>query len=587
MAFDGIAVAAMTSELNKRLSKGRISKITQPEKDEIILTVKTNEENLKLLLSASPSIPVIYITEENKPSPMTAPNFCMVLRKHLQGGRIVSVYQPGLERAICLEVEHLNEMGDLCLRHLVLEIMGKHSNLILLDDDKKILDSLKHVSLSVSSVREVLPGRDYFIPQTVEKKNLLMCDEEEFVDYMKSCNKPVFQAIYTGFTGISPFVAEEICAQAEIASRNMANELSEQQLHNLWFTVNVIRQDIINEEFFPRILMENGKEKEFSVIKFSTYTQSCIKEYDSFSKLIFDYYSNRHNADCMRQKSADLIKNVNTILERDYKKLDLQNKQFSDSEDREKYRIYGELLNAYSYQIKSGEKKATVLNYYTNEEMDIPLNEDLSIADNAKRYFDKYTKLKRTNAALLNQIAETKADIEFLETIKMFLGFATSEEELSQIKEELYQKGFIKKSFSKKEKKKKPKPVHYVFMDRYDIYVGKNNLQNEELTFNLATGNDWWFHAKGVPGSHVVVRAPFENQAEEWDMPDEVFEVAAALAAKNSKNGGQDKVEVDYLRKKKVKKPAGGAEGYVIYHSNYSMTISTDVERFALTVLKS
>lgn len=583
MAFDGVAVAAIVSELNSLLISGRITKISQPEADEVILTVKTNEDTYKLLLSASASLPVLYITTQNKTNPMTAPNFCMVLRKHLQGGRIISITQPGLERVINIEAEHLNEMGDLCKRTLILEVMGKHSNLILIDEENRIIDALKHVGSMMSSVREVLPGRDYFIPNTSEKAELLYTDKDKIFQVFKSFKKPLSEAIYQNFIGISPKLAQSICFDARIHSSIMANELNTAQLEALYDSISRLKSEILTRKFTPKMLLENRKNSDFTVVSFHSYPPENVKNYDSVSELLSDFYSSKRNADNMKQKAYDLTKHVHTILERDIKKYDLQQKQLNDAKDREKYKLYGELLNAYAYQIPSGEKKAEVLNYYTNETVTIPLNEFLSVPENARKYYDKYNKMKRTASALSHQIEETGNEIETLETISTFLSLASSAEELSQIREEMIQKGFLRKTPGKKEKKKKVKPMHYRFMN-YDIYVGKNNLQNEELTFGIATGNDWWFHAKAVPGSHVVVRAEFENQAEEWDMPDEVFEAAAALAAKYSKNGEQDKVEVDYLRKKKVKKPSGANPGFVVYYSNYSMTISPDIERFALTI---
>lgn len=583
MAFDGVAVAAIVSELNSLLISGRITKISQPEADEVILTVKTNEDTYKLLLSASASLPVLYITTQNKTNPMTAPNFCMVLRKHLQGGRIISITQPGLERVINIEAEHLNEMGDLCKRTLILEVMGKHSNLILIDEENRIIDALKHVGSMMSSVREVLPGRDYFIPNTTEKAELLYTDKDKIFQVFKSFKKPLSEAIYQNFIGISPKLAQSICFDARIHSSIMANELNTAQLEALYDSISRLKSEILTRKFTPKMLLENRKNSDFTVVSFHSYPPENVIEYDSVSELLSDFYSSKRNADNMKQKAYDLTKHVHTILERDIKKYDLQQKQLNDAKDREKYKLYGELLNAYAYQIPSGEKKAEVLNYYTNETITIPLNEYLSVSENARKYYDKYNKMKRTASALSHQIEETGNEIETLETISTFLSLASSTEELSQIREEMIQKGFLRKTTGKKEKKKKVKPMHYRFMN-YDIYVGKNNLQNEELTFGIATGNDWWFHAKAVPGSHVVVRAEFENQAEEWDMPDEVFEAAAALAAKYSKNGEQDKVEVDYLRKKKVKKPSGANPGFVVYYSNYSMTISPDIERFALTI---
>ena len=584
MAFDGITIACMVHELSEKLVGGRITKISQPEKDEVLLTIKSLSGQYRLFISASASLPLIYLTDENKPAPLTAPNFCMVLRKYLQGGRVVEVVQPGLERVIRIKVEHLDEMGDTCIRVLCFELMGKYSNLILCDDQNIILDSLKHVSAVMSSVREVLPQREYFIPVTVEKKDALTTDYEEFAGMAKESRQAPFKMIYQSYTGISPFMAREICNNANVDDRIMAGDLEEPSLKRLYNAFDEIKEVIKERKYTPCMILENGKVKEYAVTDILSYPaeQKCF--YDSISQLLFEFYASKNKEDVMRQKSLHLRKTVQTILERDYKKLDLQQKQLKDAGEREKYKIYGELLNAYGYQLEDGLKEAKVLNYYTNEEIMIPLDDTLSIKENAIRFFDKYGKMKRTEEALITQTAENEAEIAYLESVQTFLNLASTKADLQQIQAELAERGFIRKSYDKKNKKIVNKPLHYVMYDEYDIYVGKNNLQNEEVTFKMANGNDWWFHAKGVPGSHVIVKSRNANPATEWDMPDEVFEAAACLAAVYSKNSAQEKAEVDYIRKKHVKRPGGGEPGFVVYYTNFSMMIETNLQRFTLTM---
>lgn len=585
MAFDGITIASMVHELSEKLVGGRITKISQPEKEEVLLTVKSISGQHRLFISASASLPLIYLTEENKPAPLTAPNFCMVLRKYLQGGRVVEVSQPGLERVIQIKVEHLDEMGDTCIRVLCFELMGKYSNLILCDDKNVILDSLKHVSAVMSSVREVLPQREYFIPVTVEKKDALTTDYAEFAALAKEFRQAPFKMIYQSYTGISPFMAREMCNNADIDDRIMAGDLEETSVKRLYQAFETVMEVIRQQNYAPCMILENGKVKEFAVMDIPSYPAEQKRSYDSVSGLLFEFYASKNKEDVMRQKSLNLRKTVQTVLERDYKKLDLQKKQLADAAEREKYKIYGELLNAYGYQLQDGSKEAKVLNYYTNEEIIIPLDETLSIKENAVRFFDKYGKMKRTEEALAVQTKENEAEIAYLESVQTFLNLATTKADLQQIQAELAERGFIKKSYDKKNKKVVNKPLHYVMYDEYDIYVGKNNLQNEEVTFKMAGGNDWWFHAKGVPGSHVIVKSRNANPATEWDMPDEVFEAAACLAAVYSKNSAQEKAEVDYIRKKHVKRPGGGDPGFVVYYTNFSMMIETNLQRFALTPL--
>lgn len=583
MAFDGITIACMVHELSEKLVGGRITKISQPEKEEVLLTVKSLAGQHRLFISASASLPLIYLTEENKPAPMTAPNFCMVLRKYLQGGRVVEISQPGLERVIQIKVEHLDEMGDTCIRVLCFELMGKYSNLILCDDKSIILDSLKHVSAVMSSVREVLPLREYFIPVTVEKKDALTTTYEEFAGLAKESRQAPFKMIYQSYTGISPFMAREMCNNADVDDRIMAGDLEVAVVQRLYTAFDQVMNRVRTKDYAPCMIMENGKVKEFAVMDIPSYPSEQKQAFDSVSKLLFDFYASKNKEDVMRQKSLNLRKTVQTILERDYKKLDLQKKQLQDAGEREKYKIYGELLNAYGYQLQDGSKEAKVLNYYTNEEVIIPLDETLSIKENAVRFFDKYGKMKRTEEALAVQTKENESEIVYLESVQTFLNLASTKADLQQIQAELSERGFIKKSYDKKNKKVVNKPLHYVMYDEYDIYVGKNNLQNEEVTFKMANGNDWWFHAKGVPGSHVIVKSRNANPATEWDMPDEVFEAAACLAAVYSKNSGQEKAEVDYIRKKHVKRPGGGEPGFVVYYTNFSMMIETNLQRFALT----
>lgn len=583
MAFDGITIACMVHELSEKLVGGRITKISQPEKEEVLLTVKSLAGQHRLFISASASLPLIYLTEENKPAPMTAPNFCMVLRKYLQGGRVVEISQPGLERVIQIKVEHLDEMGDTCIRVLCFELMGKYSNLILCDDKSIILDSLKHVSAVMSSVREVLPQREYFIPVTVEKKDALTTTYEAFARLAKESRQAPFKMIYQSYTGISPFMAREMCNNADVDDRIMAGDLEVAVVQRLYAAFDQVINRVRTKDYAPCMIMENGKVKEFAVMDVPSYPSEQKQAFDSVSKLLFDFYASKNKEDVMRQKSLNLRKTVQTILERDYKKLDLQKKQLQDAGEREKYKIYGELLNAYGYQLQDGSKEAKVLNYYTNEEVIIPLDETLSIKENAVRFFDKYGKMKRTEEALAVQTKENESEIVYLESVQTFLNLASTKADLQQIQAELSERGFIKKSYDKKNKKVVNKPLHYVMYDEYDIYVGKNNLQNEEVTFKMANGNDWWFHAKGVPGSHVIVKSRNANPATEWDMPDEVFEAAACLAAVYSKNSGQEKAEVDYIRKKHVKRPGGGEPGFVVYYTNFSMMIETNLQRFALT----
>lgn len=571
MAFDGIVVANLVHELKSELLNGRIAKIAQPEADELLLTIKSPSGQRRLYLSASASLPLIYLTENNKPSPMTAPNFCMLLRKHIANGRIVDIYQPKLERIIYFTIEHLNELGDLCRKNLIVEIMGKHSNLIFCTEDGTIIDSIKHVSAQMSSVREVLPGRTYFIPDTMEKSDPLSITPEEFTAVLQSKPLPLSKAIYTSFTGISPITAEEICFIAGIDSSLPPKELSADIMQHLYNQFTLYFTNVKEGAFRPAIYYLGSEPKEFASLPLTHFTEYRCVEFDKISNALETYYATKNTITRIRQKSSDLRHILQTALERNRKKYDLQMKQLKDTENRDRYKIYGELLHVYGYNLEEGAKSLEAFNYYTNETIQIPLDPMLSPQENAKKYFDKYNKQKRTYEALSSLIQETSDDILYLESVRTALDIARSEEDLAEIKEELIAAGYMKRKFIKKKQRIKNKPLHYISSDGYDMYVGKNNFQNEELTFHFANGNDWWFHAKQAPGSHVIVKTKGE------ELPDSTFEEAGRLAAYYSSMRNADKIEIDYIEKKHVKKPTGGKPGFVVYYTNYSLIIDSDI----------
>ena len=578
MAFDGITICSLTKEFNAKLSGGRINKIAQPEKDELLLTIKTKEGQTRLLLSVNPSLPLAYITDNNKQSPLTAPNFCMLLRKHLNNGRIICVKQPGLERIIDIEIEHLDEMGDLCKKHLIIELMGKHSNIIFTDDNDRIIDSIKRINASVSSVREVLPGLTYFIPNTTDKLNALNTSKEEFINNVCTKNIPLAKAIYTTYTGFSPSVSEELCYGSGLSGDlNAADIDDDYKIHIASVFCNFV-EDIKDGNFTPCIAYINNVPKEYFVSSPASYNTESIKHFPSTSNMLESFYAEKNSLTRIHQRSGDLRQIINTNLERNYKKYDLQSRQLEDTKNRDKFKLYGELLTAYAYEIISGSSECTVNNYYTGEDITIPLDKDLSPMENSRKYYEKYNKQKRTYEALIEQVVATKTEIDQLESIKTSLEIATAYEDLVQIKEELVTYGFIKNKGPVKgrSEKAKSKPFHYLSSDGIDIFVGKNNIQNEELTFKFANGNDYWFHAKDMPGSHVIVKvgnAP---------LPDSTYEDAAKLAAYYSKGRDMEKVEVDYVEKKFVKKVPGAPLGFVIYNTNYSMNIAPDISGLIL-----
>lgn len=572
MAFDGITIANIVTELNQTITGGKINKIAQPENDELIITIKNQRKQYRLFLSASASLPLIYLTEINKPSPLTAPNFCMLLRKHIGSGKIIAIEQPGMERIIRFTIEHLNELGDLCTKYLIVEIMGKHSNIIFCNEEDQIIDSIKHVSAHMSSVREVLPGRPYFIPETQSKLNPFVLTEEIFQEKIFPRPVNVAKAIYTSITGISPLMAEEVCYRAGIDGGIPTDGLEDVERVHLAHTFLRMVDDIRDGHFEPNIIYKGKEPVEFACFPLSQYQDYRAVSYPSIFPVLETYYAEKNIVTKMRQKTVDLRKIVQNALERNVKKYQLQQKQLKDTEKKEKYRVWGELLNTYGYEVEPGAKSMEALNYYTNEMIQIPLDETMTPQENAKKYFDKYSKLKRTKEALDTLLQETGDEIKHLESIAASLDIASSEEDLVQIKEEMMEYGYVKrKNTGGKKVKVTSRPYHYISSDGYDIYVGKNNFQNDELSFKFASGNDWWFHAKGQPGSHVIVKSKNE------ELPDRTFEEAGKLAAYYSKGRQAPKVEIDYTQKKNLRKPTGGKPGFVVYYTNYSLLIEPDI----------
>ena len=617
MAFDGITTACLCRELSDRLTGARVYKIAQTDRDELVLTLKPAAERgggqCRLYLSADASLPLAYITSKSRKAPLQAPAFCMLLRKHLQNGRIISVTQPGLERILRFEVEHLDEMGDLCRHTLVIELMGKHSNIIFLNDSEQIVDSIKHISSLVSSVREVLPGKPYFIPDTRGKQDPLTETRENFDALLRSRQVPPARLLMNTYTGISTQMAEELCHRAALFNDRSASSMSDKERLALWSAFHDLILSVKNGEFSPCIYYKKeeggrrGAPAGYAAVTMRIYADmpERIEEvrYASVSELLETFYSQKNEETRIRQKSADLRHIVQTILERDVHKYDLQCRQIRDTEKRDKYRVYGELLNAYGYSVPAGARSCELDNYYTGEKITVPLDPTLTPMQNARRYFDRYTKLKRTNEALTALTAEVKSEIEHLESIRTSLDLATNEGDLAQIRRELEDNGFVKRrggggrqrpgfnksgskkgrqrpGFNKSGRKKgqaRPpvsKPLHYISSDGFDIYVGKNNTQNDALTFHFADPGDIWMHANDMPGSHVILRSGGKSMEE---IPDRAFEEAASLAAWYSAGRAQGKVEIDYLYRRNVKKPGGAKPGFVVYYTNYSILARADI----------
>ena len=572
MALDGIVIAALVKELRDTLLGGHIQKIAMPEKNELLLTVKNHAAQHRLLISCEASLPLLYLQAENKPSPLTAPGFAMLLRKHIGSGKITAVEQLGLERIVRIETTQLNELGDIAPRALYTELMGKYSNIIFTDADDVILDSMRRVPASVSSLREVLPGRPYFVPEKLQKTNPLELSETDFTAALTAQGSlPLDRALSSAFSGISSLIAQEVLFRTSLEPREVFDGLSAEKRNALYSVFSSLMETVRTERFEPVMYLRDEVPVEFSALPLETLKAEGLeaRRYTSVSELLYSYYALRAESSRMRQKSSDLRRLVQNHLERSQRKRILQEKQLADSQKKEKYRIYGDLLNSYAYQIPAGADHYVAENFYDeNRPLRIPLDKNLSPAENAKKYFDRYAKLKRTELAVGAELEKTVQEEAHLASVLTALELATEESDLAEIREELAAFQYVKRQRAQKGKrpqKIQSHPLHFRSSDGFDIYVGKNNYQNEELTFKVASGSDWWFHAKGMPGSHVIVKANGQ------ELPDRCFEEAAALAAYYSKGRDQDKVEIDYLQRRNVKKVNGAPPGFVIYHSNWSM----------------
>ncbi|MGN0164639.1 MAG: NFACT family protein [Lachnospiraceae bacterium] len=582
MAFDGFVISNLVYDLKKSLIGGRITKISQPEKDEIILTIK-NYDTYKLDISVSATLPLIYLTDHTKPAPLTAPGFCMLLRKHLNSARIIDIIQPDMERVIQIKIEHLDEMGDLKIKWLMIELMGKHSNIIFTDDTLKIIDSIKHISHFVSSVREVLPGRDYFIPKTIDKTTVENISFNDFSSKLLSKNCDIYKALYSSFTGFSPLIGNEICHRAGISSSTNILELSENDLLSLYEVTVMFFNRALTGDYTPVLVTKDGEPVEFSCFELAMYDLPgyVSVSYNNISQVITSFYSMKETVSRINQKSVTLRKCVSTAIERVSKKYDLQLTQLKSTEKRDKYKVYGELITTYGYTVEEGSMSMTCINYYDGQEITIPLDETIPVMANAKRYFDRYSKLKRTYETVSELIKQTSDELYHLKSIQTSLDMALYESDLGEIRKELADYGYIKKSSAEKNKKghrdnKCSSPLHYRTPDGYDLYVGKNNYQNDILTFKFANGGDWWFHVKNAPGSHVIVKSG------DCELPDKIYEQAAALAAYYSSLRGNSKVEIDYLQRKNIKKPGAAKPGFVVYYTNYSMIAKPDISELTL-----
>lgn len=573
MAFDAVAVRCLVKELSDKLINGRIDKIHQPEKDELTVHVRTFTDNYRLVLSAGSAHPRVHFTEHPKKNPLSAPMFCMLLRKHLSSGKITSIEQVGFERIIKMSIESYNELGDLTTKYLIIEIMGRHSNIILTDSDMRILDSIKHIDITVSSVRQVLPGLTYEYPPSQDKVDLIDFDLDTPINF----NQPLRldKLILSTIGGISPLMAREVVYRAFKSADIRAQELNTNKQALIKTTLLKFANEVKDGSFEPCMITDSftGKLTDFSAIRIEQYENAAQVEYtDSISTLLDRFYYTRDMRERMRQKSAGLVKIVTNGIERLSKKINILTRTLADAENKEQYRIKGDLITSNLYRIEQGMKSVEVENFYEPDmpTVEIELDPRLSPAQNSQRYYKRYNKAKTAETEAAKQLEISKNELDYLESTLVAIENAEIESDINAIKTELGEQGFISRRSDKKKKSANTsKPLHFVSSDGFDIYVGKNNTQNDYVTTKLANSQDIWFHTKNIHGSHTVIKLGLDK-----NVPESTMREAAQLAAYYSKARESSQVPVDYCPIKNVKKPNGAKPGMVIYEGYNTVYVS-------------
>ena len=568
MALDGIYLFSLCSQLQNDILGGKIDKINQPEKDEIVLNIRNGNKNRRLLISASSNYPRIHFTEISKPNPMQAPMFCMLLRKYLIGSKIVNINQVSADRILIIDFESTDEMGFDSIYSMIVEIMGRHSNITLVRKrDNVIMESIKHITPDINSYRSLYPGIQYKFPPEANKLNPFDFDEAEFNGKCKELSYNLNESLFSGlFSGVSSLLSKEMYNRFEDTFGNMEN-FDAVRLYS--FTREFFNPMKQQELEFMLYTDEKGNYKDFYCIPLKIMKSGREIDFSDGSSLLDTFYFGKDKQDRLNQKSADLQKLVSNNLDRCSKKGEILKNSLKECIKKDKYQLYGELLTANIYSIKKGEKSFNAYNYYSqNEEyITIPLDDNLTPSENVQHYFKRYNKLKKTEEAALEQQKNNDAETEYLQSVLTNIKNSDNYNEIEEIRRELLETGYIKfKKAAVKSKKVQSKPLHFKSSEGADIYVGKNNIQNDFLTLKFAEKHDIWMHTKSIPGSHVIIK----NTS---NFTEKTLEEAATLAAFYSKAKDSTKVPVDYTEVKNVKKPSGAKPGMVIYYTNKTMYV--------------
>lgn len=558
MSFDGIVTRAIVHELNQKITGGRINKIYQPYPHDLNFVIRTKGENHVLRISAHPSFPRIQLTSNKDSNPKVPPSFCMLMRKYCEGGIIQTITQIGMERIINIEILSRSELGDPVIRRLVVEIMGRHSNIILVKpENEQILDSIIHVNFATSRYRQVLPGHPYVLPPSQQKINPLEVDKTKFLAGFDYNGGQIDRQLVSRFTGIGPQLAKEIVHRTEIGKREQ-----------LWVSFSSLMKRVKQHQYEPT-LIETENQKIFAAFPL-TYLKGNIQSFSSMNQCVDQYYAVKVKQDQFKQQINQLAKRIQSELNKSNKKMKILEKESVNIQQAEQWRMYGELLTAYLHEAKRGDTELEVINFYEPEspKIKIPLDPALTPVKNAERFFKKYHKLKSAKKWNSEQKEKTYQQIQYLESVLVQLNHSDLQE-IEQIREELIEAGILRKPQRKKKKKNThPTPLQIYSSDQTPIWIGKNNRQNDYLTHKLARSQDTWLHTKEIPGSHVVIRSnQFSKQT--------LYE-AAMLAAYFSKAKESSQVPVDYTLVKHVKKPTGAHPGYVIYQNQRTLYVTPD-----------
>ena len=576
MSLDGIFLNSITYDLYKKLIGGRVDKIHQPDKNEIVISIRSKGENYKLLITAIGSSPRLHLTSVIRQNPLEPPMFCMLLRKHLTGAHITDIRQVNFDRIVEISFECKDELDSTVHKSIITEIMGKHSNIIFINQDKTIIDSLKRIAENVSSVRQIYPGLKYIIPPGSDKLNPLNVTRELFMKEIESVNSGIYiyNFLYKNFLGFSPFIAKEICYLTNLNESTYTGELSEIKKEELWIVFTKIINKINQNAFSYNIYYDENKNQ----YGFYCMDVEYLKDYDkknfaSAGELLDEYYYELDNKNKINQRVASLVKSINTKIDRDKKKVEKQRNELLNAESRDKYRIYGELILS-NLNTTPENHKLKVINYYDPEQKEIiiPLDPKLNLSQNSQKFFKRYNKLKKAEEELEKLIDSALNEISYLENILFSIEECETTDDLNDIYNELIAEGLMKRK-SKVNKSKETRPITtFISSAGHEIFVGKNNIQNDMVTFKIGKKEDYWFHAKNMPGSHVVIKTNGD------ELTDEEYMEASRIAAFFSKGKNSSTVEVDYTKKSNVKKPPNAKPGFVIYDTNYSMLVEPNIE---------